>query len=267
MMSITDTVKRSKWAHSLYKLARDYRQVPSSRWFRGPQMYAVVRALPNTMLPMPRLFDAYDAIRVVDAEGIPGDVVECGVWNGGCVGVMALAHEHGKPATGRTFHLFDSFEGLPQPTEKDVDVVNDFRAQNPDAEIKESGADNLVAIGACAGDNKPAVEKFLVGTLGIDRDWLNFHVGWFQDTVPNSQAIGQIAVLRLDGDWYDSTKVCLEGFYDRVVENGFIIIDDYGCFAGCRDAVDEFMAARGLKPEMTYSDHHCVYFRKTTPEA
>ena len=88
----------------------------------------------------------------------------------------------------------------------------------------------------------------LEDVIGYDRDYLHYHPGFFQKTVPlASDTIGDIAILRLDGDWHASTKVCLEGLYRKVVPGGFIIIDDYGEYAGCRKAVSEFMEEAGIK--------------------
>ena len=123
--------------------------------------------------------------------------------------------------------------------------------------------DKLAAIGACVGDGAPTVRDFLTRQLGIDDNRLAFHIGWFQDTVPADAAeIGPVAILRLDGDWYESIRVCLHGLYDLLVPGGYLIIDDYGDFPGCRKAVDEFFAARGESPRLSHSDHCCVYMRK-----
>ena len=75
-------------------------------------------------------------------------------------------------------------------------------------------------------------------------------------------AIGPIAILRLDGDWYASTKICLEHLYDQVVSGGFVIVDDYGTYEGCRKAVDEFLAARGLHVFLSHVDPDCRYWIK-----
>ncbi|HXI69239.1 MAG TPA: TylF/MycF/NovP-related O-methyltransferase [Verrucomicrobiae bacterium] len=81
----------------------------------------------------------------------------------------------------------------------------------------------------------------LTKEIGYDPGFLHFLKGWFQETMPkDSSQISQIAILRLDGDWYDSTRVCLEFLYDKVVPGGFVIIDNYGAYEGCRKAVAEF---------------------------
>ena len=112
------------------------------------------------------------------------------------------------------------------------------------------------------GSTKKQVEEFLVGRLNVSPQNLIFHVGWFQQTVPQAaKEIREIALLRLDGDLYESTVVCLENLYDAVVPGGFIIIDDYGYLEGCRRAVNEFFSIR--KPlKFQQVDQDCIFFRK-----
>lgn len=263
-MAIVEAVKRplknSFAVHSAYKLVRDFGKIPKSKLTRFDALQDVAKVLPNTMLPMPRLFDLYDFVKVLNEENVAGNFVECGVWNGGAVGLMALANRR-FPGPRRILHLFDSFEGLPQPTERDQDVYAGYVEKA--GEDRKTAEDDLTAIGACKGEKQPQVEDFLVRRLRLPRDQLVFHVGWFQDTVPAArEAIGPIALLRLDGDWYESTKVCIDNLYDSVVPGGYVVIDDYGTFVGCRTAIDEFFAARAIKPKMKASDADCHYFRK-----
>jgi O-methyltransferase len=253
--------KNSTLLHRSYKMLRDARSIPLRNLLQPAQVRAVYKVLPNTMLPIPRLFDAYEAVASINLEKLPGDVVECGVWNGGCVGLMAIAHSD-QPGPHRRFHLFDSFQGLPQPSSHDKEVIINFEANHPGVRLQDDDP-ALIPIGACAGISQPAVEKFLIEKLGLARDSFVFHVGWFQDTVPRSlKVVEKIALLRIDGDWYDSTKICLETLYGRVVQNGFVIIDDYGTFSGCKKAVDEFFVKAGITPRIHKSDQDCIYFRK-----
>lgn len=262
-LNVKAFLKKSKTVHSAYKLVRDSRDVPIKKWLNIGQLSSVFSVLPNTMLAMPRLFDAYEAIVAINQEGIQGDVVECGVWNGGCVGLMALANLK-KPGPKRRFHLFDSFEGLPQPSLHDVDVIDNFKRNCPGLDLRGGESNSsLISIKACVGESQASVERFLVNHLGVNRSDLVFHGGWFQDTIPNAaKTIKDIGLLRLDGDWYESTKVCLEGLYHKVVKGGYIIIDDYGTFSGCRKAVDEFLETNHIKPILAQSDSECVFFRK-----
>lgn len=253
--------KKSTFLHRSYKILRDAPSIHPRKLLRPAQIHAVYKVLPNTMLTIPRLFDPYEAVASLDSEGVPGDVVECGVWNGGCVGLMAIAHAN-SVGPRRRFHLFDSFQGLPQPSSHDKEVIANFEARHPGARLQDDDPE-LVAIGACAGLSQASVERFLVHKLGLAKDSFIFHVGWFQDTLPRAvSSIEKIALLRIDGDWYDSTKVCLEALYDRVVRNGFIIIDDYGTFSGCKKAVDEFLSNAGIAPQINKSDEDCIFFRK-----
>ena len=80
--------------------------------------------------------------------------------------------------------------------------------------------------------------------IGYPKNLTHYHVGWFQDTLSKeAESIRSIALLRLDGDWYESTKVCLDYLYDKIVDGGFLVIDDYGKWEGCRTAIDEFNAS------------------------
>jgi hypothetical protein len=214
------------------------------------------------MLSAGRLMNAYDCMETVEREQVDGAVAECGVWAGGAIGLMASVNKrHGNPH--RVFHLFDSFEGLPQPSVHDVEVVAAFRDDHPEL-APDDGSDPaaLVAIGACASPLEQVRELF-DDVLEIDPRQVVIHQGWFQDTIAAAaETIGPLAILRIDGDWYESTKVCLEGLYDSVVDGGFVIIDDYGYFSGCRKAVDEFFEARGIAPHLVDIDGEGVYLRK-----
>jgi O-methyltransferase len=260
--SARSTLKRSRPIHSAYKLTRRLPEASFLAWINLRRTASIFRVLPNTMLSGPRLINAYDAMETIERERLDGAVVECGVWAGGSIGLMASVTKRHQNRS-RMFHLFDSFEGLPQPSTEDVDIVDGFREEHPSLR-RDSGeaSDALVAIGACAAP-LDEVRRLFFEVLAIDPRQVVIHKGWFQETVPASSAsIGPVSLLRLDGDWYESTKVCLEGLYDNVVKGGFVIIDDYGHFIGCRKAVDEFFESRALDVRLTDIDGDGVYFRK-----
>jgi hypothetical protein len=214
------------------------------------QALAVVDAY--TMTSYERLVTLWQQVRYLDRAGIPGCLVECGTWQGGASGMMALAHlAAGQPT--RALHLFDSFMGLPEPDhQKDGTAAIDYAAG------KASG--NLESIGRCVGPLE--VNQQLIGRIiKYPPDLTHYHVGWFQDTVPPAAAvIGPIALLRLDGDWYESTKICLERLYPAVSSGGLVVIDDYGKWSGCRQAVDEFMAGLARPLLLNYVDPAGRYF-------
>ena len=184
------------------------------------------------MVSGPRLRNVYELAQTAAREHVDGAFVECGVWRGGCAALMAYAAGE---RSRRRIWLFDSFEGLPEPTEKDGDRAIVY------ASYRATGALRSIDLNTAAPED--ALEA--MARLGIDHSRVVIRKGWFQETVPAAAAeIGPIAVLRLDGDWYESTKVCLEHLYDLVVPGGFVILDDYDAWEGCRRATDEFLAAR-----------------------
>lgn len=186
----------------------------------------------------------YEVSKIIKKEKIKGDFVECGCCNGGA-GAMATAF-----LKDRNFWLFDSFEGLPKPAE--IDIKNDDGM--PAKVIWREGWD----LGSVEN-----VKKLYFNKLNFKPKSLFIIKGWFSDTVPkNKDKIEKIAVLHLDGDWYESTKVCLENLFDKVEKGGFIVIDDYGHWRGCKAAVDEFLEKRKLSPVINKVDYTRIYFRK-----
>jgi len=208
----------------------------------------------------------YQQVRYCEKNNIGGSFVECGVWKGGAVGLMALANlREGK--TRRDLHLFDAFQDICEPDAK----IDGVKASN---EVKEytgkSGHDtgllkpvtgfyDFLGGAGSIEENKTLLEH----TIGYPSEHTHYHKGWFQETLPSKhEEVGSIAILRLDGDWYASTKVCLEYLYDKVVPGGFIIIDDYGAYEGCRKAVDEFMELNKITTFLSTVDNNVRYFIK-----
>jgi hypothetical protein len=220
----------------------------------------IARVRAHSMLPYARLYSLYEQAVYCERAGIPGAFVECGVWKGGAMGLMALANQmHGRAP--RDLHLFDSFEGIPEPDES----VDGARAI---AEARAAGGaarGNLVPLGGMyeSPGTLEANRALLEGIIGYDPARLHYHAGWFQQTLPRDvAAIGPIAILRLDGDWYASTKICLDHLFDRVVTRGFVIVDDYGRYDGCRRAADEFLGARGIETYLHRIDSEARYWIK-----
>ncbi|MBD9374399.1 class I SAM-dependent methyltransferase [Rhizobium sp. ARZ01] len=251
-------VKSNEAIYRTAKLSRDIRGFPLRRSGSLTRIGTIWKIYTKTMLPPVRLFNICDAVEHVNQRGIPGDLVECGVWSGGSIALMALWDMRFE--TARQYHAFDSFEGLPPPTPADNEVFESFMVDRREQGEKLPGT--LTWTGICQGDGADTVRAFF-SRVGIPRERVIFHVGWFQDTVP-AASIHSIAVLRIDGDWYDSTKTCLDHLYDFVSPGGIIIIDDYGTFSGCRRAVDEFRKQRNINTPVEYVDSECVQF--TTPK-
>ena len=184
-----------------------------------PIQEALKIVMPNSMSSRERLTTLWQQVLHLDRYQIPGDLVECGVWKGGSVGMMALAHlraTNGRPT--RRLHLFDSFEGLPEPGKLDGEKSISYSGHRTEG--------NLSAIGKCVGPLED-VESLLFEKIRYPRELVVFHKGWFQNTINASLAEPKnIALLRLDGDWYESTMVCLNFLYERVVPGGIVVMED-----------------------------------------
>lgn len=222
----------------------------------------------HTMSTPIDLATLYEIVIHLDGHGIEGDFVECGVWKGGCAGMMAIANLNHSSAR-RTIHLFDLFDDIVAPN-PDVDgkqAMSEFRAYL--RSTKQGQSEYLHTLKPVKGiydshggaGSVDVVNRLLIDRIQYPADRIRYHVGLFQETVPAS-TIDTISLLRLDGDWYDSIKVCLEGLYGKVVPGGAVIIDDYSTYDGCRKAVDEFFASKGLKYFKHYSRPQTRYFFK-----
>lgn len=197
--------------------------------FSQAQLRILERVGTYTLTPPERIAALIDAVNYVSTRRLPGAMVECGVWRGGSM--MAVALTLLSRDDLRDLYLFDTYEGLTAPTERDVDLagkrqVDTWRPESPGAV-------------ADLADVKTAFN-----TTGYDPTRVYFVVGRVEDTLPE-QAPDSISLLRLDTDWYKSTKHELETLYPRLVPGGVLIIDDYGHFQGAREAVDEYFGDCG----------------------
>jgi hypothetical protein len=190
-----------------------------------------LRVAPYTMTTPPRIYALIRAVEYVAARRIPGTIVECGVWRGGSMMAVALTLLR-LGATDRDLYLFDTFSGMTAPSQEDV-----RRSGEPAAELlaKESPDSDLWAI-ATIDEVREAVLS-----VGYPRERIHFVEGPVEETLP-SQAPNEIALLRLDTDWYSSTKHELVHLYPCLAKGGVLILDDYGYWQGARRAVDEYLA-------------------------
>ena len=196
-----------------------------------------------SMISTERFNNNIDSVLHIESKNIPGDIVEIGVWKGGSILSMMLAHER-VPHMHRKFHLYDTFEGMTPATALDVDHNNN------DAE-KLMLREPFIRCISSLDEVKANISRHTL----IEP---NYIVG---DILKNTFYPDTIAILRLDTDWYESTKFELDHFYDKVVNGGFIIIDDYGHWKGCKKAVDEFLEKY---PEIKIHqiDYTGIYFIK-----
>ena len=206
-----------------------------------------------TMLPLARMDNIAQCVRDVVARDVPGDVIETGVWRGVSTIYMRAVLKT-LEADDRTVWVADSFEGLPEP----------------DAERFPLEA------AAHRGDvMQERYERFAIGEEEVRANFRRFDLlddrvrflkGWFKDTLP-SAPIARLAVMRLDGDYYESTMDALVNLYDKLSVGGYAIVDDYGedAWTYCRRAVDDFRLLRNIEDPLVRVDRCCYYWRRSAP--
>jgi O-methyltransferase len=198
----------------------------------------------HTMVGTPRLENIQFCVETVLDDGVKGDLIEAGVWRGGAsIFMRGLLKAHG--ADDRTVWVADSFEGLPPP-----DTVR----YPQDAKTLEFHKFPILAV---------SIEEVRrnFDRYGLLDSQVRFLKGWFRDTLPNA-AIDRLAILRLDGDLYESTMDGLVHLYPKLQSGGFAIIDDYNIVAACNEAVDDFRAKTGISAEIIPIEGCGAFWRK-----
>jgi len=192
-----------------------------------------------TMTSIERGYSLFKSVEYIVKNKIPGDFVECGVWKGGSCMLMALTLELFED-NDRTIYLYDTYEGMPKPTKEDVISWNGRSVLEKWEEDRSGIKDNFGtwAIGL------EEVKENIYKTLYPGENFV-FIPGDVEKTL-GKDTPENVALLRLDTDWYSSTVVELEILYPLVVEKGVLIIDDYGHFDGARKAVDEYFENRTI---------------------
>lgn len=198
----------------------------------------------HTMIGLKRLRNIIHCYKKIVADNIEGDCIETGVWRGGAsilmAGLNSLYNEN------RTIYVCDSFEGLPKP---------DPKYKHDKGDLHHTKKELAVSLHEVRGN-------FL--QYGLLSDNVKFVKGFFKDTL-HLIDVDKIAILRLDGDMYQSTIEALEALYHKVVEGGFVIIDDYNLLDPCKEAVTDFRKKYGIEEVIRIIDHSGVYWRVTEP--
>ncbi|HET6437338.1 MAG TPA: TylF/MycF/NovP-related O-methyltransferase [Anaeromyxobacter sp.] len=208
------------------------------------QLLEVIR--PYTMLSEQRLFSLFTLAKRACAEGIPGNFLECGVAAGGSSALLAYVIKRYSPTPRRLFS-FDTFSGMPPPTSADRDGLRDAEATG-------------WGTGSCAAPERSVHEACTrVGAAEV----LTSVKGLFEQTLPAwRDRVGMVALLHLDGDWYASTRDILTNLYDRLSNGALLQVDDYGHWEGCRKALHEFEASRGVHFALSQIDGTGVWFQR-----
>lgn len=174
---------------------------------------------------------------------VDGCVVECGVWRGGMI--AAIAESLG---SNRCYYLFDSFEGLPQADEIDGLAALEWQRDKTGPNYHDN----------CTADISFAKEAMRIS--GSDK--YEIIKGWFSDTLSSTTIEAEIAILRLDADWYESTAECLGSLYPNVKKGGIVIIDDYYVWDGCSKAVHDYLSKNQLSARIYQLDSSSCYILK-----
>ena len=198
----------------------------------------------ETMVGRRRLADVRACVDSVMADGVPGDFIETGVWRGGVTILMrGMLDAWGDP--DRRVWVADSFQGLPAP---DADTYpQDIGHDLSDVPTLAVSADRVRANFA---------------RYGLLDDRVQILEGWFRDTLPTAP-IDRLAVLRLDGDMYESTIDALDALYPKLSVGGYVIVDDYGAWEPCRQACTDYRARHGITDEIVPVDWTGVHWRRT----
>lgn len=228
-MTFINTVKNKvqKFAY-----ARGYEIFRIGDDITSQDMEIIHAVKPYTLTDTSALKSLIDSVRHTIDNKITGCFVECGVWRGGSIMAIIKTLQQ-MNITDREIHLFDTFEGLNTPTEFDVRESGEIASK---LDYAKAGKDPRVKI-----DN--VMQR--IHDIGYPKDKIIFHVGEVEKTLPK-EPINNIALLRLDTDWYESTKIEMEYLYPQLVDGGILIIDDYGIWKGAKKAVDEYFQNNNL---------------------
>ena len=201
-------------------------------------------AAAETMIGMERLTNVQHCVETVLAEDVPGDLIECGVWRGGaCILMRAVLAVYSEKT--RRVWVADSFAGVPPPDKEKYPADEDLRLDFHK---------DVLAV-------PEAVVKANFERYGLLDDRVCFLAGWFKDSLPTAP-IDRIAVLRLDGDLYESTIQALDSLYPRLSSGGFCIIDDYHAISACRQAVTDYRERLNISDEINEIDGSGIFWRK-----
>jgi hypothetical protein len=207
---------------------------------------AYERCAPYTMTSVERMYALWQAAGYIARAGVPGDYVECGVWRGGSSMLAALTFARAEEQ-GRRLWLYDTFEGMTEPTDRD-------RAFDSATPISDQWGDYRTETGFTLAYASLGEVEANMQAAGIAPDRLEYVVGPVEETIP-ARAPEQISLLRLDTDWYSSTRHELEHLYPKLSPGGVLIVDDYGHWAGAREAVDEFFGSLASAPLLSRIDY------------
>ena len=202
---------------------------------------------PYTMTSVQMMYGLYSAMQYVIKNDIQGDFVECGVWKGGSSLLIAKCLKlHG--ITDRKIYMYDTYEGMPPPTEHD----KDFTGTTAEEQLEGASIEHQASVWCYSSFDEV---KENMAQAGFPADQIIMVKGKVEDTIPETIPQGNLALLRLDTDWYESTYHELKYLYPKLNPNGILILDDYGHWAGARKAVDEYFEQEKINVMLNRIDY------------
>lgn len=216
------------------------------------EIFKYVKEKKLTMISDRRMIENIQIAKFISLNNIKGDFVECGVWRGGSALLVKMIFESYN--NNSKVWLFDTFKGMTKPTNQDIDINGnpaiDFYKQNDNFDFNQW----------CYASIEEVKYNFKVSGVKIEN--CNFIEGDVLDTIPKViTQLKNICFLRLDTDWYQSTKLELEYLYPKIIKNGFLVIDDYGYWKGSKKATDEYFTKNKIKKYFSIIDNESRMIR------
>ena len=214
--------------------------------FESRHIEIIERVIPYTITSHERIYALIESVRYVLRNDTKGDFLECGVYKGGSMMTIALTLIS-EGVRDRDLYLFDTFEGMPVPGERDIDLLG--------KPALDTFSKSKISDVSSTWTNAPLDDvKQAMALTGYPVERIHFVKGLVENTIPE-KAPEAIALLRLDTDWYQSTIHELINLYPRLSPKGVVLIDDYGHFKGAREAVDEYCQKNKIAPFLHRIDY------------
>jgi len=195
---------------------------------------------PFTMTSPERMYATYSSVKYIVENNIEGDIIECGVWRGGSIMIMAIELMN-LGINDRDLFLYDTFEGMPEPSKSDIDSSGKAAIGRWSKNKKEGEINNW-----CYAPLEDVRRNIL--STGYPEKKIHFIKGKVEKTIPSTIDHKKISILRLDTDWYESSYHELKYLFSHIATGGILMLDDYGFWEGQRNATDQFFSEQGIKP-------------------
>ena len=224
----------------------EYRVIQNNNYsdFSIRELDIINKVKPFTMTSPERIVSLIRAINYVEDNNIEGSIVECGVWKGGSMMAALLALK----TNNRSIYLYDTFEGMSEPTKEDNSYKNESAQK---AYLTKDDYWKRIECHSSLNEVENNIYK-----TNYPKDKISFIQGKVEETIPKTIP-DKIAILRLDTDWYESTMHEMVYLFPKLVKGGVVIIDDYGHWKGCKKAVDEYLLKQNIKLFLNRVDYTC----------